>query len=111
VFRISFCCIFFMLMLLMVTVGCSSSDDDPAGTTQTVSGVAAAGAPIIGYAYLKDSAGHTLGPKEIAQNGSFSFAVTGLTAPFYLRAEVQSDQPVMIYIPLPQAQEPQTSIP
>ena len=78
---------FLMLMLLMVTVGCSNSDDDPAGTTQTVSGVAAAGAPIIGYAYLKDSAGHTLGPKEIAQNGSFSFAVTGLTAPFYLRAE------------------------
>jgi len=76
-----------MLMLLMVTVGCSSSDDAPAGTAQTVSGVAAAGAPIIGYAYLKDSAGHTLGPNEIAQDGSFSFAVTGLTAPFYLRAE------------------------
>ena len=56
-------------------------------TTQTISGVAAAGLPIVGYVYLKDSASNTLGPNPIASDGSFSFNVTGLTAPFYLRAQ------------------------
>jgi hypothetical protein len=67
--------------------GGGESSTTPAPTSATISGVAAAGAPIIGFAYLKDSAGHTLGPNNIAQDGSFSFDVTGLTAPFYLRAE------------------------
>jgi hypothetical protein len=56
-------------------------------TSQKVSGVAAAGLPVVGYAYLKDSAGTTKGPSEIGTDGSFSFDVTGLTAPFYLRAQ------------------------
>jgi hypothetical protein len=55
----------------------------------TVSGVAAAGAPIIGFAYLKDSAtpAVTRGPVTIANNGSFSFDVAGLTPPFILKVE------------------------
>ena len=58
-------------------------------TTQKVSGVAAAGLPVVGYVYLKDSASTptTKGPTEIGSDGSFSFDVTGLTAPFYLRAQ------------------------
>jgi hypothetical protein len=56
-------------------------------TAQKISGVAAAGSPVIGYAYLKDKTGTTKGPSEIATDGSFSFDVTGLTAPFILFAE------------------------
>ena len=58
-------------------------------TSQKVSGVAAAGLPVVGYVYLKDSASTptTKGPTEIGSDGSFSFDVTGLTAPFYLRAQ------------------------
>ncbi|MFA5779951.1 MAG: fibronectin type III domain-containing protein [Elusimicrobiota bacterium] len=55
-----------------------------------VTGFAAAGAPIIGYAYLKDSSPYpaiTKGPTAIAIDGKFSFDVTGLTPPFYLRAD------------------------
>lgn len=59
----------------------------PPTQTQTLSGVAAAGLPIAGYVYLKDSASNTQGPNPIASDGNFSFDVTGLTAPFYLRAE------------------------
>lgn len=64
--------------------GGSSSPPPP-----TVHGVAAAGAPIVGFAYLKDSASPavTRGPVTIAADGSFSFDVTGLTAPFILKAE------------------------
>lgn len=69
----------------------SSSGTTPTTTTtqqaQSLSGVAAAGLPIVGYVYLKDSAGYTLGPNPIASDGSFSFTVTGYTAPFYLRAQ------------------------
>ncbi|HAP67672.1 MAG TPA: hypothetical protein DCQ99_07820 [Nitrospinae bacterium] len=58
-------------------------------TSQKVSGVAAAGLPVVGLVYLKDSASTptTKGPTEIGSDGSFSFDVTGLTAPFYLRAQ------------------------
>ena len=52
----------------------------------SVSGTAAAGAAITGLAYLKDSAGVIKGPITIGSDGSFSFDVTGLKAPFYLRA-------------------------
>ena len=73
----------------LILTGCGGGGDGSGGGdgAQTVSGVAAAGAPIAGYVYLKDSAAATLGPKEIAIDGSFSFDVTGLTAPFYLRAQ------------------------
>jgi hypothetical protein len=55
----------------------------------TVSGIAAAGAPIVGFAYLKDSAtpAVTRGPVTIANNGSFSFDVAGLVPPFILKVE------------------------
>lgn len=76
----------FMLLLVgAFMAGCGGSSSTPPATT--VSGVAAAGAPIIGWAYLKDSLGATKGPNDIAVDGSFSFDVTGLTAPFYLVAD------------------------
>ena len=71
----------------IILTGCGGGGDGGGGPTQTISGVAAAGLPIVGYVYLKDSATHTLGPNSIASDGSFSFDVTGLTAPFYLRAQ------------------------
>jgi hypothetical protein len=65
----------------------SSTSGTPVVAATTISGVAAAGAPIIGFAYLKDGAGVTKGPVSIAADGSFSFDVTGLTAPFMLEAK------------------------
>jgi hypothetical protein len=79
-------------MFVVVLVGCSSGGDEAgfaAGnslTSATVLGVAAAGAPIIGNAYLKDSANHVIGPEPIGADGSFSFNVTGLRPPFYMLA-------------------------
>ncbi|MFQ5900821.1 MAG: hypothetical protein ACE5IH_04625, partial [Thermodesulfobacteriota bacterium] len=87
---------FLALILVIALTGCGggggggdegTSGPGPTGGTKTVSGVAAAGAPIIGYVYLKDYTGTILGPNEINVDGSFSFDVTGLTAPFYLRAD------------------------
>lgn len=67
----------------------ANQDQSQNQAANRLSGVAAAGAPIIGRAYLKDSASpaNTLGPTEIAAEGGFSFDVTNLTAPFYLQAE------------------------
>ena len=80
---IVWCCL--MVGMLVIT-GCSSGGSG-GGTTDTVSGVAAAGAVISGTVYLKDSAAT---PKElskdIAADGSFSFNVTGMTKPYLLKA-------------------------
>ncbi|MBC8414157.1 hypothetical protein H8E50_10885, partial [bacterium] len=54
-------------------------------TPSILSGIAATGAAIQGTVYLKDSAG-TVKSQVIASDGSYSFDVTGLTPPFYLRA-------------------------
>ncbi|MDA8171369.1 MAG: hypothetical protein M0Z48_05995 [Nitrospiraceae bacterium] len=83
---------YFMFFALLITLslslfGCGGGGGSATNTGQTVSGVAAAGAPVIGFAYLKDSSGKTLGPNDIASDGSFSFDVTGLTPPFFLKAD------------------------
>ena len=55
-----------------------------------VSGVAAAGAPIVGYVCLKDSLGALIGPQAIGADGSFSFSeaqLSRLTPPFFLEAK------------------------
>jgi hypothetical protein len=77
-----------LFLLGIVLVSCGGGGSSSPATT-TVSGVAAAGAPIVGFAYLKDSASPavTRGPVTIAADGSFSFDVTGLTVPFVLMAE------------------------
>ncbi len=58
---------------------------------QTVSGVAATGAPIYGAVTLKDAHGLQLGPISTDTDGGFTFDVTGLTPPFMLKAEWVSD--------------------
>lgn len=55
-------------------------------SASVVSGVAATGEPVTGNVYLKDSNGIEQGPVVIAPDGSYSFNVEGLTAPFYLKA-------------------------
>ncbi len=74
-------------VILNACGGGGGAASPPASTT--VSGVAAAGAPIVGFAYLKDSASPsvTRGPVTIANDGSFSFDVAGLTPPFILKVE------------------------
>jgi hypothetical protein len=80
---------FLMLMFLMV-IGCSGGGDDaaPAPTAKTISGVAAAGAPIIGTVTIKDSGSPAIERvTTIAADGSYSIDVSGMTAPFALRAD------------------------
>lgn len=74
-----------MAAVVLVACGGSSGSSTPAATT--VSGVAAAGAPLIGKAWLKDSLGVVKGPIDIASDGSFSFDAAGLTAPFLIQAD------------------------
>ena len=74
-------------------VGCSSSGGGitPSGgstpVVYTISGVAAGGAPIIGTVYIKDSKGTE---KSVAvsatANGAYSIDVSGMTAPFVMKA-------------------------
>lgn len=53
----------------------------------TVSGVAAAGEPLRGAVYLRDSAGSAERTADIGSDGYFAFDVNGLKPPFLLRAE------------------------
>ncbi len=82
-----------MVPLLLLTASCGSNGGDNsvlAGAGAgggTVAGVAASGSELIGYAFLKDSAGAALGPQVIGPDGEFSFDVSGLIPPFYLRAD------------------------
>ncbi|GBD95161.1 MAG TPA: hypothetical protein ENG83_01595 [Nitrospirae bacterium] len=93
-----------MLLMGLFVISCGSKDVNPTsptlssseeptseepttGTTSTVSGVAATGAAMTGTVTLKDSNGTVLGPQAIGAGGTFSFDVTGLTPPFYIRAE------------------------
>jgi len=70
------------LFLGFAMSGCGGGDG---GTT--VSGVAATGAPMSGTVFMKDAANNPEMSTTInAQNGAFSFDVSGKTAPFMLRA-------------------------
>jgi len=78
--------IFMVVAIVISSIFYACGGGGSTSSTQTISGVAAAGAPIIGYVYLKDSTGKTLGPNKILSDGSFSFDVSGLKSPFYLKA-------------------------
>ena len=70
---------------------CNSNDDNststtPKPTTQTISGTAAAGAPIVGQVTIKDANG-VLKTVNLDINGKYSIDVTELTAPFVFRAQ------------------------
>lgn len=69
--------------------GSSGSGSDDAGTgSATISGTAAAGAPVIGQVTVKDANG-TLRTVDIRADGGYSLNVSGLTAPFVFRAQGQ----------------------
>ncbi|SNB47240.1 hypothetical protein [Geobacter sp. DSM 9736] len=77
---VMYCSVVAGLLLLSSCGGGNSS-------VSTVSGVAAAGAPLSGTAYLKDSSSPAVELSvPIAADGSFSFDVTNLTPPFLLKA-------------------------
>lgn len=72
----------------MVACGGGGGGSAPAAPSLTVSGVAAAGAPIVGFAYLKDKNNKEAGPAAIDQSGNFSFTLdASYVAPFVLKAE------------------------
>jgi hypothetical protein len=74
------------LMAVGIIAGCGSGGGTSTSAS-TVSGVAATGAPMSGTVYLKDSANSPEMSASInPQTGSFSFDVSGKTAPFMLRA-------------------------
>lgn len=78
------------LPFILLASGCgggSSTGGNPAPAAVTVSGVAAAGAPLVGTVKIKDMSSPA---KELttttAEDGSFSFDVSSLSPPFILRA-------------------------
>jgi len=80
-----------LLFLSSILVACGGGGGGATGTVTptgvaTVSGSALAGAPIAGIVYLRDANGVTLN-SAIGEDGSFTFNVTGLTPPFFLRAQ------------------------
>jgi hypothetical protein len=75
--------------VLITAAGCGGGGGSaPPATTpaSTLSGTAAAGAPIIGTVSVKDSLG-AVKTVVIAPDGKYSVDVSGMTAPFMLRAE------------------------
>lgn len=66
--------------------GGAGAGGDGGGAGATLSGTAAAGAPIVGQVTVKGAQGNTKSAL-IAADGSYRVDVTGLTAPFRLRAE------------------------
>jgi hypothetical protein len=84
--------VFILAALSLVLAGCggsgsSGSDGSSAPGRENVSGVAAAGTPIVGTVYLKDASNPA---KElsmpISTDGTYTFEVSGLTRPFLLKA-------------------------
>jgi hypothetical protein len=67
----------------------SSSSSSSTGSGTTISGTAAAGAPIIGSVTIKDSTTPTAQTKTvpIAADGKYTVDVTGLKAPYMVRAD------------------------
>jgi len=87
----------FLMLAFLAVWGCGgggdsatdvTNDGDDGGTVveKVISGVAAAGAPIIGTVTIKDSEG-TEEVTEIEADGSYSIDVSGLVAPFAFRAD------------------------
>ena len=78
-------------LLLVSLVGCGVGDHDPipgsgAGSANSVTGVAATGAPISGKVTLKDSSISTVElTTSTASDGTFAFNIENLTAPFIIR--------------------------
>ncbi|ABQ24833.1 hypothetical protein [Geotalea uraniireducens] len=79
--------VMFGAVTAVVLAACGGSGGGGAATT--ISGVAAAGAPIIGSVTIKDSTTPTAQTKTvpIAADGKYTVDVTGLKAPYMVRAD------------------------
>ena len=76
--------------MVLALTACGGGDDDTASVdgdtaSKTLSGTAAAGAPIIGQVTVKGVMGNTKSA-TIEADGQYTIDVTGLTAPYRLRA-------------------------
>jgi hypothetical protein len=75
--------LYILLLFTLILPGCSGGE----GSSQTVAGVAAAGAPLSGTVYLKDSSNPANEISvPIGVDGTFSFNLIRLKAPFLLKA-------------------------
>ena len=74
------------LALALSACGGDGDDNEPPATSQSISGTAAAGVPLVGTVTVKDAAGRTR-TSPIGSNGQYAIDVAGLTAPFVFRAE------------------------
>ncbi|ACM21519.1 lipoprotein cytochrome c, 7 heme-binding sites [Geotalea daltonii FRC-32] len=84
----------------MMLSGCGGSNQSSA--PPTVSGIAATGLPIVGQVYLKDSAAT---PRELSaptgKDGSYVINVSGLTAPFIVKAQWNGSQSLVSFASAP----------
>lgn len=76
-----------LLALTMLLVSACGGGGGGGGASTTLKGTAAAGAPIIGTVYVKDSKGAEKSvPVEATDNGKYSIDVSDMTGPFKLKA-------------------------
>jgi hypothetical protein len=76
-----------VLGTLLACGGGGGGAEPPTTSSRSIRGVAAVGLPLVGTVTVRDANGLTrTDTVELADNGSFSVDVTGLTAPFVFRA-------------------------
>src|SRR3990172_6339046 len=77
------------VLLVSACGGGGGGGGGTAATSSTLSGTAAAGAPIIGSVTIKDSTTPTAQTKTVTieANGKYTVDVTGLKAPYMVRAD------------------------
>ena len=91
-----FCC---AVALSFALVGCGGGDkfSPTAPTDQSVSGVAAAGAPLNGTVTLKDSSvPYKIRTTVTGSDGSYSFNVNGLQPPYILKVQWKDENAVTL---------------
>lgn len=77
---------FIFLLSLSACGGGGDTDTMNNGTTLTLNGTVATGAPFVGTLNVTGSAGKLVQSVDIATDGTYSADITGLTAPFMLQA-------------------------
>lgn len=99
------CLLLLLLLLILMAPGCGMLDDDDEDDavirvvpqTKTITGTAAAGAPIVGYVKVKGVNGNTA-MADIDSSGEYSLDVTALTAPYLLVARgIVNGESVRLY--------------
>lgn len=80
-------------LILVALTACGGGGSISSSGANTVSGVAATGAPIMGTVTMKDKNGLQRGPVATDTNGNFSVDVTGLKAPFILKIVESTGNP------------------